>query len=177
MEAQKHTCLHVFSPFSAHFTPRYIITDKGLLSRGRKLSQRVYLLVLMPGRNHLFFRCRGFLSTLLPAVSLHLCQIVRLSVDILYLVIHHVPESLGGGERERARRCLEIPPTTLYTHTCMVKLYTYLWVQPPNHPNSSLSHRHGVRNKPAGLRQWSCVPHSDPPRPSPVPSIALASCS
>ena len=27
------TCFHVFSPFSAHFTLHYIVTDKGLFAR------------------------------------------------------------------------------------------------------------------------------------------------
>ena len=31
MFLKAHACFHVFSPFRAHFTPHYIITDKGLL--------------------------------------------------------------------------------------------------------------------------------------------------
>ena len=31
IKAQKHACFHVFSPFSAHLYPHYIITVKGLL--------------------------------------------------------------------------------------------------------------------------------------------------
>ena len=29
--ARKHACFHVFSPFSAHLYPHYIIMDKGLI--------------------------------------------------------------------------------------------------------------------------------------------------
>ena len=46
MKVRKHECFYVFSPFSAYFSPHYIVVEKGLLSCGLQSGNLSALLLV-----------------------------------------------------------------------------------------------------------------------------------